>query len=247
MSQVLVWKSDEDGKLFEDRAKYTAHLRKLGAKRREAKRVEQYQIDREAFFDRMGQVADFAELQQFIIDNWEQFRINSRVHNSWRKQSPNSTADQLINLKLHELRFETKSHNSHSAPRDGISNFDSRNERNQGRPTSYAGWRGRITYTVTSTSSFGSDYFAGTPICTGSGGGGSPYSYDLTLWAADFPVIWEKHCRAEWVKNENAQRDHVWHQVGGSGSAVHVTECPPDWVLPDALQGTSFYEGQTYK
>ncbi len=248
MSQVLVWKSDADGKLFEDRAKYTAHLRKLGAKRREEKRVAQYELDREAFFDRMGLVADFDELQQFIIDNWEQFRLNGRVHNAWRKPSSKSTADKLISLKLHEFRFDISTRNSHSAPRDGVENFDSRHERNQGKPTSYAGWRGRISYNVTSSSSFGSDYFRDTPINTGSGGGGSPtYSYDLTLWGADFPVMWEKHCRAEWIKNENAQRDYIWRQVGGSGPAVHVTECPTDWACPDALQGTSFYEGQPYK
>ena len=33
MSQVLVWKSDADGKLFEDKIKYQKHLRKLAAQR----------------------------------------------------------------------------------------------------------------------------------------------------------------------------------------------------------------------
>ena len=45
MSQVLVWKSDVDGKLFEDKAKYQSHLRKL-ARHRNAQQKLQIERDR---------------------------------------------------------------------------------------------------------------------------------------------------------------------------------------------------------
>jgi hypothetical protein len=250
MSQVLVWKSDADGKLFEDKAKYTKHLRKLGADRAQVRRLEKRAADREVFLDTMGQVGSFDELQQFIVNNWSFFRDNMIQHNNWRKRNQYAKKDdQLISLTLSSLTFIKELSNSHSSPRKGISNFDSRHERNRGKPTGYAGWRGRISYSVTSSSGFGSDYFKDTPICTGSGGGGDErLSYDLSLWAADFPVMWEKHCRDTWVMLENQERQHVWRAVGGKGLAIPATEAdiPSDWVLPDPLEATSFYAGQTY-
>lgn len=238
MSQVLVWKSDTDGKLFEDKSKYQKHLRKLAAIRREDRKVAQYEADREEFFDLMGQVASFDELQEFIKVNWHHFRANGASRNGWRKSKPSGKSDQLISLKFGDFYFRPDLSNSHNRPRKGVDNWDSRAERNKGKPVGYAGWRGRITYSVTNTTGFGSDYFCGTPICTGSGGGGDKsLSYDLQLWAGDFPVMWEAHCRAEWIRKENEERDRVWRTVGGSGPAVHVTECPADWVLPDPLQG----------
>ena len=247
MSQVLVWKSDADGKLFEDKAKYTTHLRKLGAARAQVRRLEKRAADREVFLDTMGQVGSFDELQQFIIDHWSFFRDNMIQHNAWRKRNNYAKkADQLISLTLSGLNFSQDLSNSHTCPRKGVTNFDRRSEHNKGKPTGYAGWHGRITYSVTSSSGFGSDYFEDTPICTGSGGGGNPHlSYDLKLWAADFPVMWEKHCRDTWVVRENQERQHVWRAVGGSGLTVPATEAdiPADWVLPDPLAASSYSNG----
>ena len=246
MSQVLVWKSDADGKLFEDKAKYTKHLRKLGAARAQVRRLEKRAADREVFLDTMGRVGSFDELQQFIIDHWSFFRDNMIQHNSWRKRNQYAKKDdQLIGLTLSGLHFVQDLSNSHTCPRKGVTNFDRRSEHNKGKPTGYAGWRGRISYSVTSSSGFGSDYFNDTPICTGSGGGGDErLSYDLSLWAADFPVMWERHCRDTWVMLENQERQHVWRAVGGTGLAIPATEAdiPADWVVPDALQGTSHCE-----
>lgn len=246
MSQVLVWKSDADGKLFEDKKKYSNHLRKLAAKRREEKKIEQYQSAREQFFTVMGNVANFDELQEFIKSNWDQFRANGASHNQWRKSKANNKDDQLISLALHEVYFKECLSNSHNAPRHGgVQNWDTRAKHNEGKPVGYPGWRCRITYSVTNSSGFGSDYFRDTPINTGSGGGGDKsLSYDVNIWAADFPVMWEKHCRAEWIRKENEQRDYIWRQVGGSGPAVHVTECPEDWVCPDPMQG--MFHGRGY-
>jgi hypothetical protein len=245
MSQVLVWKSDADGKLFEDKAKYTTHLRKLGAARAQVRRLEKRAADREVFLDTMGQVASFDELQQFIIDHWSFFRDNMIQRNSWRKRSnfPKKD-DQLIGLKLSGLHFVNELSNSHSCPRGGVTNFDRRSEHNKGKPTGYAGWRGRITYSVTSSTGFGSDYFEDSPICTGSGGGGGKsLSYDLSLWAADFPVMWEEQSKQLWIQKENQDRAFAWRQLGGAPAGlVEVTDVPTDWVVPDALQGTSHCE-----
>jgi len=241
MSQVLVWKSDADGKLFEDKSKYQTHLRKLAAKRAVERKIANYENDLELFFDTMGQVASFDELQQFIQDNWARFRTNCHKNGTWRKRSFAKKDDQMIGLELGSFHFNPDLRNSHSHPRKGVSNWDPRAEYNQGKPTGYPGWRGRITYSVTNSTGFGSDYFKGTPINTGSGGGGDKQlSYDVSLWAADFPVIWEKHCRDTWIMRENQERMHVWRAIGGQGLCVPATDAdiPADWVCPDPLEGT---------
>lgn len=241
MSQVLVWKSDADGKLFEDKAKYVKHLRKLAYGRRKLKSLELHRINRELFLDRMGQVASFEELQQFIIDNWEFFRTNAIEHNAWTKRRYSKKDDQLIDsqLVLSDLQYVEKLRNSHCAPRGGVDNFDTRSEYNQGKPTSYPGWRGRITYSVSKSSSFGSDYFNNTPINTGSGGGGDTrLSYELRLWAADFPVMWAKQAKKNWIEKENRERQLAWTRLGGNSNQVELfTDVPPDWTVPDALIG----------
>jgi hypothetical protein len=241
MSQVLVWKCDADGKLFEDKSKYQKHLRKLAAKRAAERKIAAYETDLELFFDTMGQVGSFSELEQFIKDNWARFRTNCHKNGSWRKRSFAKNDDQLISLSLSGFYFKQDLRNSHDAPRKGVENFDSRSEHNKGKPIGYPGWSGRISYNVTNSTGFGSDYFERTPICTGSGGGGDRgLSYELRLWAADFPVMWKKHCRDTWVMLENQERQHVWRAIGGQGLCIPATEAdiPADWVCPDPMEAT---------
>lgn len=234
MSIIQAYKSDEDGKVFEFKADYTKHLRKLGAKRREAKRIEQCNNNREAFFDEMGQVASFNELEQFIKDNWDFFRTNGNILFKERRKKSD---DNLISLTLKINTFHQSFSNSHSSPRKGKNNWGRKVDDG---PTGYPGWRARISFSVTYSSNFGSSYFDRTPICTGTGGGGDDnLSYDLTLWASDFPVIWEKHCRDNWMMRKNQERQHTWRSLGGKGLCTPVTEAdiPSDWVCPDPITG----------
>lgn len=237
MSIVQAYKSDTDGKLFLVKTDYTKHLRNLADKRREVKRMEQHKQNRELFLDKMGQVSSFEELEQFIKDNWIFFRLNAQERNFGRKFK--KVDDQLISLTLKFDGYRQDCSNSHTAPRNGATNWGGYRDK-EGVPRGYPGWRGRITFSVNHSTSFGSNYFENTPICTGSGGGGDPsLSYDLQLWAADFPVIWEKHCRDTWLMKQNKERMYVWRQLGGKGLCTPVTEAdmPSDWVCPDPLKG----------
>lgn len=239
MSIIQAYKSDADGKVFEHKADYTKHLRKLADKRREVKRAKDFERSRESFFDRMGQVASFKELEQFIIDNWAFFRQNGQGEGFQKSYSAKD--DVLVSLTLSDtFSYNPKLSNSHSCPRGGVQNFSPSAEYNKGKPTSYPGWHGRITYAVTRSSGFGSSYFNNTPICTGTGGGGDQHlSYDLKIWAADFPLLWEKHAKDQWIMNENRERMYVWRQLGGKGLVTSLTEAdiPSDWVPPNPLEG----------
>lgn len=252
MSQVLVWKSDADGKLFEDKKKYQKHLRKLAAQRREARKVEESKRTRVEFLDRMGQVANIEELNQFIKDNWAWFFANGVAHQHWRSDKPHDFHE-FVDVSLSGMRYGNY-RNSHSCPRNGgVQNFDTRSKYNEGKPTHYPGWYGRITIKVRPgmhkykgqtymRDGFGSDYFDNTGICTGSGGGGGgedhkSYSYDVTIWAADFPVMWEEQSRKDWISAENRDRERQWRALGGNVKTIPVVdEFPSDWVVPNPLE-----------
>ena len=237
MSIIQAYKSDTDGKVFELKKDYTKHLRKLADKRREVKRMEQHKQNRELFLDKMGQVASFTELEQFIKDNWQFFRLNAQERNFGRKFKKGD--DELISLTLRVDGYRQDCSNSHKCPRKGETNWGGTRDK-EGIPRSYPGWRARISFSVTCSTSFGSNYFEGTPIGTGSGGGGDECkSYDLQLWASDFPVIWERHCRDVWLMRKNQERQLVWRSLGGSGLVPSFTDAdiPSDFVIADPLTG----------
>lgn len=249
MSQVLVWKSDEDGKLFEDKIKYQKHLRKLAAKRREVRKIEEVKRSRLEFLQRMGQVASIEELNQFIKDNWAWFFSNGLTR-AWVYQLSKATEfHEYVEVKLVDMRFGNYA-NTHSCPiNGGVQNFMQRDD----APKNYPGWRGRITIkvkpgmqkykgTTYMKDGFGSDYFSNTGICTGSGGGGGgdgykSYSYDCTIYGADFPVMWEEQSRKDWISLENRDRERQWRALGGDVKTIPtVTDLPEDWTAPNPLQ-----------
>jgi hypothetical protein len=259
MSIIQAYKSDADGKIFEDKKKYQAHLRKLAAGRRAEKKVAKMEAEREVFLAKMGQVKSLAELNQFIKDNWKWFWANGAQHDFYRWTRTNKTDSapfhEYHDIEISNLFFKEDLSNSHSSPRKGVQNFDTRADYNKGKPTGYPGWTGRINIKVKPPMSkhkkdpymydgWGSAYFENTTINTGSGGGGGgtdfkSYSYDVKIWAADFPVMYEALRKDQWIQEENAERLYIWRQLGGKGLPQGVTEAdiPSDWVPSDPLKG----------
>lgn len=261
MSIIQAYKSDTDGKIFEDKKKYQAHLRKLAAIRRQKAKQQQMEQEFDMFMYQMGQVKSIDELNQFIKDNWKMFWQNGAKyeHWIWRKQGA-PDFHEFVDVGLIDMRWGEKISNSHSCPRNGVQNFDTRSEYNKGKPTGYPGWVGRINIKVRPPmykhrgkeylDGWGSSYFEDTIIHTGSGGGGGThdrdgskyisYSYEVKLWAADFPVMYEAHRKDQWIQEKNQERLHVWRQLGGKGLPESVTEAdiPSDWTMSDPLEGS---------
>ena len=248
MSIITCYKSDADGKLFEDKKKYQAHLRKLARERNAKRKVAKMEAEREAFMVLMGQVKSIDELNQFIKDNWKWFWANGaqREHFMWgRKGSPDF--HEYVDVTITNVCWGEKISNSHSRPRKGVENFSN----NVNKPTGYPGWVGRITIKVKPpmykyrgkeymNDGWGSSYFERTIINTGSGGGGGgkdckEYSYDVKLFAADFPVMYEQVRREQWLHRENEERQHIWRTLGGHGTCTQVTEIPEYWQVPDPM------------
>ena len=210
MSQVLVWKSDTDGKLFEDKAKYQKHLRALATQRAQGRRIAKAEAEREAFITRMGAtVKSIDELEKFIHDNWEWFFANGMKHALWRCDKKPRNQHKLVSIKF-DVRWSDSVSNSHRCPRGGVTNWDQSANRKKGLnlPEGYPGWTGNVKFTVDAGMSahkhkpykydgYGADYFNGTIVGTGSGGGGGQsYSYHVELFASDFPAMLEAREKA---------------------------------------------------
>ena len=208
MSQILVWKSDADGKLFEDKTKYQLHLRKLAAVRNSERKAAKAAADFDAFLTKMGNtVTSIVELEKFITENFNQFFYNGMKHALWKCDRKPTIAHKMAKIKI-DVQWNDHVSNSHSCPRNGVQNFDTRAEYNKGKPTGYPGWKGRIEFVVEAgmsnhkknpykLDSYGGDYFKDTGINTGTGGGnGQSYGYDVKLFAADFPAMTLAHEKA---------------------------------------------------
>lgn len=252
MSIIQAYKSDADGKIFEDKKKYQAHLRKLAAVRRLAAKQKKLEQEFDAIMNTMGQVKSIDELTQFIKDNWQLFWHNGSKHQLWRMDK-NKTPEfhEYVDVSLDGMCWGEKVSNSHSRPRGGVENWDTRADYNKGKPTGYSGWTGRITIKVKPPmykykgkeymeDGWGGDYFNNTTINTGSGGGGNgddckQYSYSVKLFAADFPVMHEIVRKEQWIHRENERLQQIWRTLGGQTSAKVITDVPSDWVCPDPL------------
>ena len=211
MSQVLVWKSDTDGKLFEDKSKYTNHLRVLANQRAHSRKIVKMENDREAFILRMGAtVTSIKHLEEFIAENWEWFFTNGMKHSLWKSDKKPKNKHKLVSISF-DMVWNDHVSNTHACPRDGVQNWDQRRNREAGKnlPEGYPGWQGQIRYTVDAGmsahkknpythSNYGSDYFKNTPINTGGGGGGGVRnSYEMKLFAADFPAMAEMRSKMQ--------------------------------------------------
>lgn len=216
MSRVMAWRSDEDGKLFESKTKYRKHLRKLAAERIQKKAHARYLREKDDFLILMGQQVGIKGLEKFIKINWDRFYQNALDTKVWNRDSRGKHKLIALSLQVGEMGQIS---NTHAAPRGKQTNWGGRDP---SLPRTYLGWNGTIKLTVETPGykycgkdafedGFGGDYFAGTLINTGSGGGGAGrhpgehgYSYDLTLWADDFP---------KW--KEIIEKQKVWKAIGG--------------------------------
>lgn len=204
MSQVLVWKSDADGKLFEDKAKYTKHLRKLATERTKTRKIQQMNAERELFVQSMGMVSSIRELEDFIAVNWQWFFLNGLNRQWTSSRRSHKHVHTHVEVKFNRMRWNDSVSNTHDCPRNGgVTNWGGRDE---GAPRGYPGWQGDIHIRVRTPlktynrkqyyeDGFGSDYFDDTIVMTGGGGGGgntdgvTNYRYDVKLFAADFPGL----------------------------------------------------------
>lgn len=201
MPLVQAWECPRTSKLFHDKASYISHL-KIEARINIQKRKQaQYKAGKAAFWrTKMREtVADFTELKQFILDNWEMFCRNAHDGNVFGREKP---FDYSMWAKPEEIKIFLKRNehvsNSHNCPLNGgVTNFSAKDD----RPTGYPGWKGDIEFKwdfngipkkmiPKMITELPSNYFAGTGLCTGSGSGGQSGAWqELYLFEIDWSML----------------------------------------------------------
>ena len=218
MSQVLVWKCDQTGKLFEDKNKYRGHLSKLARERNTKRRL----MVAEALADQKW--AELYECEQ-TIDQWRDMVIANQ-NMFWAEAAKADPYDwervgktrsrkkdavvcpcpipELLEFTEFSVRWNPKVGNSHSAPHNGVQCWSS-HEAKDGRPHSYPGWSGRAEWIVRWPKEWdgwylGSDLFKGrrSRAHTGTGGGGGMrYSEKHKCWVQSFGYDFRMYA-ADW-------------------------------------------------
>ena len=211
--QIVAWKCEQDGKIFEDKSKYQAHLRKLARHRLAQKKLKIAESAADAVW------AELYEREQ-SLDDWMQMVIDNQ-HLFWAEAAAGDPYDwERVGKKIgrgkdsmvmpvpkvlkitHNLRWSDSVSNSHSAPHDGVENWGGRVE---GAPRGYGGWTGRIEWLVQWPKEFegiylGSDLFSRGTFRSGrqrahtgtGGGGGGHFNREFNTWcqrpAYDFRI-----------------------------------------------------------
>jgi hypothetical protein len=235
MSVITVWKSDADGKLFEDKTKYQKHLRKLARERLVRRKLEIVEAKTDLVW------AELYEREQ-SIEQWRDMIIAeqdlfwaeaARVDEyDWRivgkkRKGVVCPVPRLLEFDEFRLHWSDEVSNGHSCPVGGVTNWGGRDE---SAPRGYPGWHGRLSWVYAWPKEWdghylGGDLFGGfgnqgrARAHTGSGGsGGTVYSkkhncfvtrcgYSFEIFAADWPGL-----------ARYREKQLVWKELGGKTS-----------------------------
>jgi hypothetical protein len=195
MSVITAYKSDEDGKIFEDKHKYQLHLRKLARHRLEQRKLQISEAEKDAawaeLYEREQSIEQWC---QMVIDNQDLFWAEAAKGDpyDWEgvgkkigrgKNAITMPIPKLLKI-VPNLRWSDSVSNSHSCPHNGVTCW-SRDEAKDGRPQGYPGWTGSITWICAWPEELDGIYLASDLFSkgtfrtgrqranTGSGGGGS--------------------------------------------------------------------------
>lgn len=195
MSQIIAWKCEETGKIFEVKKSYQTHIRRLSTARRKKVKAEEIARNRIAIFTTFRNTCRSAEqIVEFVKENWGHFCLNAVVNNRWGRPNRTPKSYPTLNKMTLEFVYSKEVSISHAAPLGTPTNWGGRVKT---LPTSMPGWKGQIKYqpsdTKTSTYPNGSEMWIGTGLMTGSGGYASGYYYGTEMFEADWPALTETY------------------------------------------------------
>ena len=123
MPQILVWKSSEDGKIFEDKSKYQTHLRKLARERLTKRKItiaeEAKNVLWAPLYEREQSIDDWF---QMVIDHQDLFWSEAAAGdpNDWKcvgtkRNGVIVPVPKIVSFR-HSMRWRDDVSNSHSCP-----------------------------------------------------------------------------------------------------------------------------------
>lgn len=158
MSVITAYKSDTDGKIFEDKVKYQRHLRKLARVRRERQRIEVDANLKDSIWTGLYECEQSIEQwRDMIIANQDLFWAEA-AQGDWHdwsivgktRRGVACPVPRLLEFTEFRLAWNDSVSNSHSCPVGGVTNFGQSYNRQQGKnlPEGYPGWQGRVEWIV---------------------------------------------------------------------------------------------------
>lgn len=221
MGQIVAYKCDHTGKIFEDKTKYQSHLRKLARERATKRKIQLQESKVDTWWANAYETEmDIEDFPKFVIDNQKHFwaeaaridyfdwaKIGKRL--SRKKDAPELPVPELLEFTEFSVKWSNRISNTHSRPHNGIMNWDCKGLMPNGSPAplGYPGWGGRIEWIVKWPKEYdgiylGSNLFRsnyGTTrvrAYTGTGGGGhmqynQKYQCYVQRYGYDFKIFAE--------------------------------------------------------
>jgi len=195
-------------KVFDTKASYVEHLRRLRADRLLTIRYS----TRDKMFNELINQYSFEKIIEWI-ETHPEFVFDTMFPNGVPNYPTCNISYEDRNkfwIKITHLRltYRDKINNTHCCPRDGVTCWDSV-ESSDGRPRGYPGWTGRIEFYTSHKISKYSIAMARLGIHTSTGGvavglvGDNRYRYDVKLFESDWPGLTKLRFLAELKEDRN--------------------------------------------
>ena len=189
--QIICWKSETDGKIFEDKQKYQLHLRKLARHRLAQKKLMISEAAKDAAWAELYEREQGIEQwRDMVIANQDLFWAEAAAGDKHDWSIVGKTykkvvcpVPRLLEFTKFDMHWNDSVSNSHSCPVGGVTCWSS-HEAKDGRPRGYPGWQGRVEWIVAWPKEWDGHYLGGDLFSkgtfrtgrqrahTGTGGGG---------------------------------------------------------------------------
>jgi hypothetical protein len=207
MPKVQAWQCKHTGKLFpiEQEKEYKRHTgrayRTIAAQKKEARERAEFN---EWLATEKLKCKTLDQVAEFLTKNFNRLNTYNYGYRNGKKPI-------IVSIKI-TGEYRDRVSNTHSCPRNGVTNWGSKAD----KPKGYPGIYGRIEIKVQNKdnySGFLSDYLGPADVHTGSGGHGD---YDVTLWLDDWPGL--KETVEKQIAEYNEQ--HVVNILAGKKSPI---------------------------
>lgn len=185
MPKVEAWHCPHTDKLFLDEMDYRKHLSRLAKKRASERKIAKI---RAAYWksieDFQAASVYFEQIEVWLMANAEILFQHPDNHRRIDHKGRPVACPTISKLKFETMSWSPMCSNSHAAPKGRKTNWGGREP---DTPRGYPGWRGRISYHTSDYYAWDSSNWKAAGIHTGSGGGGHNSSYEVTVFAEEFP------------------------------------------------------------
>jgi uncharacterized C2H2 Zn-finger protein len=192
MPLVQAWQCPKTGRLFADRERYVAHLRKTARRRFLARTKDKRKAALLAQFEVLRRCSSLRDIETTLVDLSPAIEAYLQEFDRYLVRDKRTITFRLTSVSFSGGLWKECLSNIHSAPRGKSRNW--RGDKNL--PVGYPGMSGRIRIAFIGNTGMPTDFFSDVlAINLGSGGGIGPddseqrHSYDYTLWDEDWPSL----------------------------------------------------------